>query len=98
MPRSASNGLAKAVVTGAFSIQLRNGGLYRPSSTSGTSHHSDTAITAPSHTANHRAASGSGFLVANHTVGGTEHRAVATAFTPPTAAKASADPVMRHAP
>src|SRR6478735_3382117 len=60
------------------------------------SHHSATATTAASQVANRMAANLAGVRVANHTVGTTRATPEATAFTPPVAAKASADQKIRQ--
>ena len=83
-PRKDSNTLAMPVVTAAFSIQSRNGGLYRPSSTSGTSHQIDTATTQPSQPTATFSVDRSSRRVISQIAGRTSVAPVATALTPPT--------------
>src|SRR6478752_4881946 len=86
------------VVTRAFSIQSRNGGLYRPSSISGTSHQIDTATTQPSQPTATFSVDLSSRRVISQIAGSTSVAPVATALTPPTSANATADQPTRHQP
>ena len=93
VPRKAEASDAREVVASAFSIQSRNGGLYRPSSTSGISHQAIAAATAASQASTSSRRSRERVRVSNHHSGNGSTAPVATAFTPPVRATASADRV-----
>src|SRR5664280_1653265 len=88
--------LAVLVVVAAFSIQSRNGGLYLPSCSKGRNHHNETAVIRPSQPAHASTVRRSARRVRNHNAGRTSAAPVATAFTPPIRAKASAERLIRH--
>ena len=98
VPRKASKGLAVAVVTAAFSIQLRKGGLLRPSTSSGSTHQAEATTTArrPAESRASEQLAGPSGASAARCSGSTSTAPLATALTPPTQANARPERVARH--
>ena len=88
VPRNASSKLAANVVSEAFSMKSRNGGLYCPSSTSGMSHHSVPMRTNGGHHHIIRRRRGPRSAMRSHSAPSGITAKVAAALTPPTQATA----------
>ncbi|SHV04262.1 Uncharacterised protein [Mycobacteroides abscessus subsp. abscessus] len=91
MPRSTSVSDSHCVVTPDDSMKSRNGGLIRPSSSSATAHHRIASSVQPNHHAVKRHHRRLGRCAAHQMIAARQPVSVATAFTAPISATATAE-------